>query len=296
MKAAPIVSVYLPTHNRAELLARAIQSVLRQTFTDFELIVVDDGSTDITPVVIQQFVKDDHRVKGMRSDKSQGAPTARNMAIQAATGIYITGLDDDDEMKPKRLEQLLANFRPEYSLISSSAIRKTAEFSTVLHAGAKTISLNDLLYRNVVGTQVLTFRDRINVVGGFDPSFPASQDYDLWIRLVEKFGPAQRIGSPSYVIHEDLNLSRISDSKVLGAARLLEKHARIMDRAHIQSRRLEMLMMSAARLTLTDMIRLTNRENIRRSCRYFITCRLPWLRRVASRVRLANSAGLRRRD
>jgi len=294
--AEPLVSIYLPTHNRAALLVRAIESVLRQTFTNFELIIVDDGSSDTTPEILRHFAARDSRVKVLRSEKSQGAPIARNMAIYAARGVYLTGIDDDDEMQPTRLDELLKAFRPEFSLISSSAIRKTPEWSTTLHAGAKTIYLDDLLYRNIVGTQALTLRARVVTLGGFDADFKASQDYDLWIRLVERYGPAKRVGSPSYVIYEHASSSRISDQKLVGAQQIIAKHGRIMSAKHLQSRRLEMLMMSNENLRLTDLSTLVNRENIFQAGRYFVTCRLPWLRRVANRLRRATYARHAHRD
>jgi glycosyltransferase involved in cell wall biosynthesis len=292
----PLVSVYLPTHNRAMLLTRAIESVLCQTFTNFELIIVDDGSSDTTPEILRHFAARDSRVKALRSEKSQGAPIARNMAIYAARGVYLTGIDDDDEMQPTRLDELLKAYRPEFSLISSSAVRKTPEWSTILHAGTKIIHLDDLLYRNIVGTQALTLRDRVVTLGGFDAAFKASQDYDLWIRLVERYGPAKRINSPSYVIHEHASASRISDQKLFGAQQIIEKHGRIMNDKHLQSRQLEMLMMSNETLRLMDLVKLVNQENIAQAGRYFVTCRLPWLRRVANRLRRATSARHAHRD
>jgi glycosyltransferase involved in cell wall biosynthesis len=288
-KARPSVSVYLPTHNRAALLARAIESVLSQSFTDFELIVVDDGSRDDTPDIITRFCARDSRVKGLRTAESQGAPAARNMAIRAASGTYITGLDDDDEMRPQRIQELITAFRPEFSLVSSSSIRQTSEWSQLLHPGERIITLDALLHRNIIGTQALTLRDRIISIGGFDTSFQASQDYDLWIRLVKNFGPAKRISSPSYIINEHLSASRISDRKLLGAERILEKHRGSMKKQHIQSRQLEMLMMSEETLRTTDFVRLANAENLADACRYFVTCRAPWLRRVASLARRVTS-------
>jgi hypothetical protein len=250
---------------------------------------VDDGSRDDTPDIITRFCARDSRVKGLRTAESQGAPAARNIAIQAASGTYITGLDDDDEMRPQRIQELITAFRPEFSLVSSSSNRQTSEWSQLLHPGERIITLDALLHRNIIGTQALTLRDRIISIGGFDTSFQASQDYDLWIRLVKNFGPAKRISSPSYIINEHLSASRISDRKLLGAERILEKHRGLMKKQHIQSRQLEMLMMSEETLRTTDLVCLANAENLADACRYFVTCRAPWLRRVASLARRVTS-------
>src|SRR5512143_3860267 len=96
------VSVYLPTRNRAASLRRAIESVLAQTYADFELIVVDDGSSDGTREVLESVQRSDARVRAIHHSVSRGAPASRNAAIAAAHGEWLTGLDDDDEFLPRR--------------------------------------------------------------------------------------------------------------------------------------------------------------------------------------------------
>src|SRR5512144_610930 len=103
------VSVYLPTRNRAASLQRAVDSVLAQTHADFELIVVDDGSSDGTRQCLEDAQRSDARVRAIHHAVSRGAPASRNAAIAAARGEWLTGLDDDDEFLPRRLELLLAH-------------------------------------------------------------------------------------------------------------------------------------------------------------------------------------------
>lgn len=103
---SPLFSVILPTYNRAGLLTRAIRSVLNQTFTNFELIIVDDASTDKTREVISSF--DDARIVYIRRDKNGGNACAKNSAIRQATGKYIAFLDDDDEYLPAFLAKMFA--------------------------------------------------------------------------------------------------------------------------------------------------------------------------------------------
>ena len=103
----PLVTVYIPTRNRLELLLRAIQSCLAQSFADFEIIVVDDASDQSIRGQIAAIADLDPRIKVMQLDVPQGACAARNLAISHATGKYLTGLDDDDEFMPQRLQQLL---------------------------------------------------------------------------------------------------------------------------------------------------------------------------------------------
>lgn len=96
------VSVIIPTYNRARLLSRAVSSVLRQTYEDHEIIIVDDCSIDDTPQVIQSYA--DPRIRSVRHNRNAGLPTSRNTGIQMARGEYVAFLDDDDECLPERLE------------------------------------------------------------------------------------------------------------------------------------------------------------------------------------------------
>jgi len=100
----PKVSVIIATHNRAALLPRAVQSILDQTLQNFEIIIVDDASTDETPCIIEKMKEQDDRIQCFRSDKNIGPALIRNMGIRQAAGEFIAILDDDDESYPKRLE------------------------------------------------------------------------------------------------------------------------------------------------------------------------------------------------
>ena len=100
------VSVVIPTHNRANLVGRAIQSVLDQTYRDFELIVVDDASTDGTEEVTKAL--NDNRIRYIHHMMNRGASGARNTGIENANGEYIAFLNDDDEWLPEYLDQMIS--------------------------------------------------------------------------------------------------------------------------------------------------------------------------------------------
>ena len=102
--AQPEVSVYLPTRNRAHLLREAVESVLAQTFSGFELLIVDDGSDDAR--ALESLSCMDPRIRMFRHEQPRGAPAARNYAIREARGRFLTGIDDDDLLLPTRLESL----------------------------------------------------------------------------------------------------------------------------------------------------------------------------------------------
>src|SRR5690348_1065740 len=106
----PVVSVILPTYNRASLISRAIRSVLNQTFTDWELLIVDDGSTDATEQLIRSRSADS-RIRYMKLPQNVGMCNARNHGIALARGEFIAFLDSDDEWLPTKLEKQLAVFR-----------------------------------------------------------------------------------------------------------------------------------------------------------------------------------------
>ena len=104
----PKVSVIIPTYNRAHLVGRAIRSVLNQTYQDFEIIVVDDGSTDNTEEVVKSF--NDPRIRYIRHEKNRGGSAACNTGIRAARGEYIAFQDSDDEWLPEKLEKQMQVF------------------------------------------------------------------------------------------------------------------------------------------------------------------------------------------
>ena len=115
---SPRVSVIITTHNRADMLPRAVDSVLAQTFQDYEIIIVDDCSTDHTPEVIAKF--DDPRIRSFRHEVNKRQAAAINTGILNALGEYMAFLDDDDEWLPSKLERqtaLLDSSPPKVGLV-----------------------------------------------------------------------------------------------------------------------------------------------------------------------------------
>jgi len=240
MSSDPVVSVYLPTRNRAALLAGAIDSVLRQNCTDLELIVVDDASTDATAAVLAAAARRDPRVRVLRRDRVGGPAAARNTAIRSARGEFITGLDDDDRMLPGRVGALLAAYRDEYSLVCSPAWIHGGHWARPQFPGAMLVTLDALLCRNEIGNQVLTRTTRLIEAGLFDETLAAWEDYDLWTRLVQRYGPALRLAEPSFVCREDPQAERISTSSRApqGAREYFERYRASMTPAQVNSQRL----------------------------------------------------------
>lgn len=186
----PVVSVILPTRNRAELLPRAIGSVLGQSYDKFELIIVSDGSTDHTDELLVEHAATDYRIRLLRLDIAAGAAAARNRGIALATGEYVALLDDDDEWLPHKLSRQLAAFRTHDTDVGViySRYEYVDEYGQVELRGAPPppgSKPGNLLLRGCfIGQSTAVIRREIlNRVGGFDESLPRLQDWDLWIRL-----------------------------------------------------------------------------------------------------------------
>jgi len=189
---APTVSVIIPTYNRAYLVGRAIRSVLNQTFQDFEIIVVDDGSTDNTEEVVKSF--NDPRIRYIRHEQNRGGSAARNTGIRAARGEYIAFLDSDDEWLPQKLERQVNAFKSldETTGLVYTGLRFVDHKGTLLWEQRPNLSgyiFHKLLQRNVIGTasSVMLRRDCLLSTGLFDETLPSRQDLDLWIRIARQF-------------------------------------------------------------------------------------------------------------
>jgi glycosyltransferase involved in cell wall biosynthesis len=231
MDKPPLVSAIIPTHNRADLLPRAIDSVLEQTWENIEVVVVDDASDDETQKVLEEYEKESG-VKVIRNEKSRGAAASRNIAIQNASGGYIAGLDDDDYWRPKRIELMMQEFSDGYSAVCSNDRMDFGE-KEIVWKKKPVITLNDLLFYNQVGNQVLTKKEYLLAVGGYDESLPSAQDYDLWIRLAHDFGPVKTAPHTLQVVNMEPDRDRISTSgdETTGYHACFEKHKNKMNEA-----------------------------------------------------------------
>lgn len=194
----PTFSVVLPTHDRAALLPRAVQSVLRQTLTDFELLIVDDGSQDATPEVTATF--DDPRIRILRRDVPGGAAAARNHGIRHARGELVAFLDDDDEYLPALLEETHEVFaaapKTGFTWCGARVVEDGAEGERVTLEAIWQPSFRSraeahrafLINRKVGTSGGLVVRRRcLEKVGLFDEAYRRGEDTDLLVRLSSDF-------------------------------------------------------------------------------------------------------------
>jgi glycosyltransferase involved in cell wall biosynthesis len=192
---SPLVSVVVPTYERARTLERAIASVLDQTFSDFELIVVDDGSTDATQRLLGRYAG----LRNVRcvSTRHRGCAAARNLGLTLACGRYIAFQDSDDEWLPEKLGKAIAALErePKAGVFYSDMLRVHADGSCTdfrspeVQQGAliSTTTLDFQVRRIGIQSAVIR-RECFDAVGSFDESLPRLIDLELFIRLSDKFG------------------------------------------------------------------------------------------------------------
>ncbi|WP_375512531.1 glycosyltransferase family 2 protein [uncultured Nostoc sp.] len=185
------VSVIIPTYQRANLVSETIESVLVQTYTDYEIIVVNDGSTDNTREVLARF---GNRITVIHQE-NKGPSVARNTGIMASQGQYIAFIDDDDLWVPNKLEKQVSCFEsnPNIGLVYSNIL-----FFNDYHVSAdiwpkrshppgvlKNWMLFELNFIPILS--VMVRRECLDEVGLFDQTLKYCEDYDLWLRIIEKF-------------------------------------------------------------------------------------------------------------
>lgn len=219
---SPLVSVIITTHNRPDLLKRTIQSVVKQTYENLEIIVIDDGSEQYANQMSQEF--GDKRIICHPNTRTKGAYSSRNTGIELATGEFYTGLDDDDSFHPERIAVLMREYDPKYSFIASNTL--ITHLNKSHFRERKSIDLNAILWGNCVSNQILTKIYKIRSVSGFDETLTSSQDRDLITRMIGKWSPTLRIIEPLYNLDVDHNNSRINNSpnKVSGLEKFLQLH------------------------------------------------------------------------
>ncbi|PML20708.1 hypothetical protein BCT82_03645 [Vibrio breoganii] len=240
----PLVSVYICTYNRAALLKRAVESVLKQDYTHFEIVICSDNSSDSTDNVIEELKEKHNNIKYYKLDENSGACTARNKAIQNCVGEYITGLDDDDFFEVNRLSTFIENrgMLENYSFLTSSYRYKTRNRVKDILTDKDVFTMDNIIVGNRVGNQVFTLRNRITQVGGFDEALPAWQDYELWLRLIVNFGPAIRVPSSTYTIDVSHEHERISKSthKIYKALQVIQQKYNWLEKSRILNENLEL--------------------------------------------------------
>ena len=225
----PAISVILPVHNRADVLGRAIQSVLDQTLRDFELIIVDDGSTDESVAGARSF--GDPRIEIVELGRNRGGNVARNTGVRAARSPLIAFLDSDDTYLPEKLERVVAQFHssPDMELLVDSFIK-------VQPSGARVTRRNPVirdreLFRRALFTRILwkatpsisARKDAIERAGMFDETLRRLQDFDFLIRASEVANCAST-DEVLWIKYWDANAISAQDNMIPANVELVRRH------------------------------------------------------------------------
>lgn len=200
MSGGDLVSIVLPTYNGSRFLARALESIQRQTHRNWELLLQDDCSTDATPEIIARFSASDPRIKPRRNDVNLRLPRSLNAGFSRASGAFLTWTSDDNEFRPEALEAML------------DALRRHPEAGLV-YADMTYISDDDQVLErwtapepgrigsdNVVAGCFLYRREVRDAVGDYDDRWRLVEDWDYWLRVSNRF--------PLIVLNRDLYLYR----------------------------------------------------------------------------------------
>ena len=215
----PTVSVILPAYNGARFLKEAVESIVKQTFQDWELIVVDDGSTDETPEIMSGY--HDSRIRYLKNNNNKGLVYSLNRAIDEATGVYIARMDADDISKPERLEKqvIFLNAHPGISVYD---VRQ----QFIDDAGKPTGNLNS----NIIGTENIcrkmpwfncmghpSVMMRAEVAKTYRYRKVVYEDYDLWLRILNDGLKLERTLEP-------LLLYRVHGGSIIAQSKQANQH------------------------------------------------------------------------
>ncbi|HXS49362.1 MAG TPA: glycosyltransferase family 2 protein [Sphingomicrobium sp.] len=227
----PAISVILPVHNRADVLPRAIDSVLAQEFEDFELIVVDDGSSDESGKVVESYK--DTRIRLIRLDRNRGGNVARNEGIRAAHAPLIAFLDSDDRYLPNKLGRVVAHFdeRRDLDLLVDSFIKVQPPGSRKAEIVRRNPVINDReLFRTALftrqlwkATPAIAVRREAALKAPFDESLRRLQDFDFLIRLSE-FASCASTDEVLWVKYWDAAAISAQDNMISANIELVRRH------------------------------------------------------------------------
>ena len=186
------ISIIIPSYNTATFLAKTISSVIHQSLDAWELLIVDDCSSDNSNTIISHYTQKDSRVKLLKLETNSGPAVARNKGIKEAKGRYIAFLDSDDIWHPKKLEKQLQFMQEQHAVISFTAYNMIDEKSgqpMAVHEVPKTITYKKLLKSNVIGCSTVIYDTQI-IGKVYFPIIQKRQDFALWLKILKRHEPA----------------------------------------------------------------------------------------------------------
>ena len=198
MESPALISIITPYYNPEKFLAEAINSVLAQTYKNWELLLIDDRSTDCSRNIVKKFAEQDKRIRCLSLSRNSGAGIARNLGMIEAKGRYIAFLDADDRWKPHKLQEQLGFMRKHNCIVCYSSytlIDDTGKPLNKMVEALSNLNYGKLLKSNYIGN--LTGIYDVSQLGKISiPSLRKRQDWALWLDVVKKAGSAQGIAEP----------------------------------------------------------------------------------------------------
>jgi len=213
----PLVSVIIPTYNRGWVIAEAVDSVLQQDFGDYELIVVDDGSTDNTADILRSY----GNAITVICQSNKGVSAARNRGIEASTGELIAFLDSDDLWLPRKLSRQVAFFKAHPDAMINQTEEQWIRNGVRVNPKNRHLKFSGMIFERslelclVSPSAVMARRHLFEAVGLFDIHLPACEDYDMWLRVSFRY--------PVYLIDIPLIIKRGGHDDQLSRAPGLDK-------------------------------------------------------------------------
>lgn len=195
----PHVSIIMPAYNAAHTIEESIQSVLAQTYEAWELVVVDDGSTDGTQAVVSQLLAQEPRIRLLQQPTNQGVAAARNRGIAQTTGVMIAFLDSDDLWEPSKLTKQVA-LGASLSYTATAYLKADGTRASHVLAAKTRTTRRDLLKQNVMScSSVMVSREALGVLRFDQTVKPLHEDYVLWLNLLANGGEAVGLSEPLLV-------------------------------------------------------------------------------------------------
>jgi glycosyltransferase involved in cell wall biosynthesis len=210
---SPTVSIVLPTYNGARYLLASVESCISQTFKDWELILVDDASTDSTASMVNECVKRDGRIRCIHNEQNRKLPGALNIGFAAARGRYFTWTSDDNRYRPSAIKRMLdvLEIHEDVEIVYADVTIIDEDEEEI--GFARVAEPEQLAFGDCVGACFLYKREVHGVVGGYREECFLAEDYDFWLRASARFGLMP--------LHEDLYLYRVHE-RSLAARRVRE--------------------------------------------------------------------------
>lgn len=274
MSASPLISIVLPTHNGTRYLEAAVESCIGQTYLNWELILVDDASSDATPEIIARFNARDSRIRAIRHERNQRLPAALNSGFALARGEYLTWTSDDNLYRPRALQEMLsfldANRDVGFVYADYTLIDEAGKASIRIKAG----DAHELAVTNPVGACFLYRREVYERLGGYAEDMFLVEDYEYWIRVSCEFKIAP--------LHTDLYLYRTGGPLTQRRQAVRDAHERVLLR-HLKRMswaRREARWRGYMLLVQYALMRNDRRAAARRACSALLCSPLPTAARI----------------